>query len=607
MTRVLVSETRSRLGAALRDLLAARGLAVAEAGDTASVPPGAALIVTDLAPALMAGAAPRAGLAEDRHARIAGLIAAVAARGGRVVLVSGPMPLPGVPPVTQAERDARRIEAALAERAAAQAVILRVSDVMDPTDPDLRAAIRALIDASPVAGWPLTDQVQAIGLTDLAAAAVAAVQARGVQGKWFDIVHPEAASRVAVQAEAQRIARLLIDPEVTEVQCRPAYPPVTARRDGTAAAEALHVRPRESLFVLLAQAIQGMIAQAVQKGTIPPIRPPMPAVHRALETGALPLAGMTAVVTGATGRIGGAAVRMLLRLGADVVGVARGAAAGARMAAALADEHDFLARQRRRLDAERVRRDGGVPVPGDPGRFRFLPADLADRAALADLAARLTAMAPRIDILIHAAGAISRERQETPQGVEATLALHLLAPVALTRLLAGPLAAAGRGGGAWVVNPVTEAQAEHPFDLADLQSRAAYLPAEVLARAQSGLVAMTGALAEAMAGSGVRIAAVALPAVRTPFLLPLDEPLTGGVTAQQVAQTQREQRRMQMDTPAHAASRLIEVMLAAEFAAAHGCLIRGDAIAGPALPPGDDRARGGALWSACAALSGLPE
>lgn len=601
MTSVLVSETHSGLGRAVRDLLIARGVTLAAAGDAA-----ATLVITDLVPAFMARAASAyVGLTEERHARIAALITAATAR---VVLVGGLLPLPGTPPLTAADRDARRIEAVLAEKAAARAVILRVSDVMDPTDPDLRAALRALIDANPTATWPLTDQVQVISLADLAATAVAAVQSRGVDGKWFDIVHPEAASRDAVLAEAGRIARLLVDPDVTEIQPRPAYPPVTARRDGAAGVEALHVRPQASVFVLLAQAIQGMIADSVRNKVIPSILPPMPAVYRALETGDLPLAGCCAVVTGATGQIGAAAARMLVRLGADVIGIARRTEPGAAMERAFADEHAFLDRQRRRLDADRARREGSPPLAGSPGRFRFVAADLTDRDAVAGLAARLCNEAPRIDILIHAAGAISRERQQTAQGIEAVLALHLLAPVALTRLLARSLAGSpGRDGGAWVLNPVTEAQAEHPFDLTDLQSRASYLPAEVLARAQSGLVALTGALAEGMTGSGVNIAAVALPAARTPFLLPLDEPVTGGVTAQQIAQTQRDQRRMQMDTPAHAASRLIEVLLAQGFAQAHGCLITGDEIAGPILTPADDRQRLGALWATAAQLSGLPQ
>lgn len=596
MTSLIASEADSRLAQALRALCTARGVGLTPAD--AATGPGT-LVITDLLPALMSGATRARGLDEARHARIEALIAQAA---GRIVLVSAP--LTGTAEASPAGQDARRIEAVLAERAAGRSVILRVADVMDPTDPDLRAILRSLIDGGPALRWPGSDPVQVIALADLVAATFAATQARGIEGKWFDIVHPEAASREAVLAEARRIAALLVNADVTETQSRPAYPPVEPRRDGSAGAEALHVRPRLSVFVLLAQAIQGMIAESVQQGTIPPIHPPMPALHRALETGALPLAGMTAVVTGATGQIGGAAARMLVRLGADVIGVARRVEAGARMEARLAAEHDFVARQQRRLDAERCRRAGGAPVMGRPGRFRFMAADLSDATARTRLAARLTAEVPQIDILLHAAGEISRVRRETAQGVEGMLELHLLAPVALTRLLAGPLA---QGRGAWIVNAVSADQTDHPFDLTDLQSRQSYLPAEVLARAHSGLVALTGALAAGMAGTRVRIAAVALPPVRSPFRDPLEDPVTGGATAQQVAQTRAEQRRRQMGTPGQAASQLIEVMLAQELAQAHGCLVQNGDIAAPIVGPGLDSGRLAALWSAAAQLSGLPE
>ncbi len=606
MTSILVSEVSSRLGRAVHDLLASRGLSVAVADENATAEADAALIITDLGPGLMARATPEnpgtagTGIGEDRHAVIRSLIASAAARGRRIVLVSGLQQTPGMPPVTDTDRDSVRIEALLAQNAAQRAVILRVSDVMDPTDPDLQAAVRALIDASANATWPPSDHVQVIALTDLAAAVVAATQVRGVEGRWFDIVHPKAAGEEEIRAEAQRIAQIFDTPDMTEIKHRMDDSLVAVRRHGAAAAEALGVRPQNSLYVLLAQTIQLMAADAFRLGVAQPVQPPMPAVWQALETGALPLAGCCAVVTGVTGKVGSATARMLVRLGANVTGLALRPETGLALEHAFAEEYDFLARQRRRLDAERLRRDGGAggqSITGDPGRLRVLSADLTDRKALAAIAERLAAELPQIDILIHAAGATSQDRRQTAQGIEAVLALQMLAPVALTRLLAEPLC---RANSAWVLNPVTLAQADHPFELNDLQSTTSYRPTQVVGRAQSGLVALTGALAEGMAGTNVNIAAVALPPVPTPFLLPSEGPQPG-------AQTQVNQRYLQMHTPSQAAAMLIEVMLSQDFAQAHGCLIVGETVAGPILMPADDRGRIGALWTACAALSGLAE
>ena len=601
MTSILTSEADSRLRHAVQGLLAARNMSSGLAESELDFPTGATLVVTDLAPALMAGAAVASGLGADRLARIEALIAAAAAGGGRIVLVSGPQTPSGAATV---DADARRIEMALANLPGGRSVILRACDVMDPQDPGLRTALRPLIEGRPTARWPVADVVQIIALDDLATAVVAATQTRGIDGRAFDIVHPEAQSRFAIQAEAQRIARLLVDPDLTDTPARPAYPPATGWRDATPATDALHVRPQIPVFVLLAQTVQGMVADSIRQRAIAPISAPMPAVHHALETGDLPLAGRCAVVTGATGQLGRATARMLLRLGADVIGVARRAAAGDEMERAFAAERGFLSRQRRRLDADRVRRDGGPPVAGEPGQFRFVQGDLADTAALKSVAARLSSELPQIHILIHAAGGIRRDRQETSQKIEAVLALHMLAPLALTRLLSGPLS---RSGGAWVINPVTVSQQFYPYDLADLHSHNAYEPHEVLARAHSGLVALTGAMGQAMVGTGVNIAAVALPKLRTPLLVRLEGAMTGGVVEQHMEKTKRAELRSQMETPARGAAHLLEVMLAQRFAQAHGCLVVDGDIAGPILRPDTDFNRLNALWATSAALSGLPE
>ncbi len=62
-------------------------------------------------------------------------------------------------------------------------------------------------------------------------------------------------------------------------------------------------------------------------------------------------------------------------------------------------------------------------------------ADLADLDDVEALAGRLLARLGRLDVLIHNAGALSKTHVVSPQGVEVTLAVHLLAPYLLTERL----------------------------------------------------------------------------------------------------------------------------------------------------------------------------
>ena len=70
-------------------------------------------------------------------------------------------------------------------------------------------------------------------------------------------------------------------------------------------------------------------------------------------------------------------------------------------------------------------------------------ADMADLDALRAFADRFEAANPRLDVLVHNAGALTREWRQAPDGTELTLAVHVLAPFLLTaRLL--PLLAQSR-------------------------------------------------------------------------------------------------------------------------------------------------------------------
>ncbi len=174
MTTVLLSETQSRLSKALAERLAAREMEVTSfTGKKPRLPADcAALVVTDLAPALMVRPVPPQAatdpLGPDVLARIEALIDAAARAEVRIVLLSTPLPGAGTPE-TGVTRLARRLETCIAEKAPEHAVILRARDIVEPSDEALRTTIQALIDGSQ-AVWPQEEAVQPIALSDLAAA-----------------------------------------------------------------------------------------------------------------------------------------------------------------------------------------------------------------------------------------------------------------------------------------------------------------------------------------------------------------------------------------------------------------------------------------------------
>lgn len=126
----------------------------------------------------------------------------------------------------------------------------------------------------------------------------------------------------------------------------------------------------------------------------------------------------TAVITGASAGVGKAAAAQLLQRGWRVIGTGR--------------------------DGKRCAEAARTLSQGAQARFTMLQADLADMDAVADLAGKIAAIAPRIDLLCNNAGGVTAERRITPQGLEETFAANHLAPFLLTRLLMPQLAPGAR-------------------------------------------------------------------------------------------------------------------------------------------------------------------
>ncbi len=118
------------------------------------------------------------------------------------------------------------------------------------------------------------------------------------------------------------------------------------------------------------------------------------------------LAGKTVLVTGPTSGLGRAATSGLAALGARVILVGR-------------SEERLTALRDELLAAHGV------------DRFPIVLADMGSLTSVRAAVARILETEPRLDVLIDNAGAISPERTEGPDGIEATLAILVVAPFVL--------------------------------------------------------------------------------------------------------------------------------------------------------------------------------
>jgi len=208
--------------------------------------------------------------------------------------------------------------------------------------------------------------------------------------------------------------------------------------------------------------------------------------------------GKTVLVTGGTGGIGRETAVGLARMGATVVVTGRDRARGE---AAVA----------------------GIRQASGNERVSLLLADLGLQADVRRLAAEAAGAHPRLDVLINNVGYLGPERRLTADGVEATLAVNVLAPLLLTELLSGPLAAAGGR----VVN-VTGGMPQGRLDLENLQAEKGYLGIATYSHAKLAMMALSYEQARRLSGTGITLnvaypgaAATAMTAGMTPAMVPL--------------------------------------------------------------------------------------
>lgn len=184
----------------------------------------------------------------------------------------------------------------------------------------------------------------------------------------------------------------------------------------------------------------------------------------------------TIIVTGGTAGIGQQTAIGLARLGARVIVTGRDATRG-----------------QAGLDAIR-QQSGSTDV-------ELVLGDLTCGADIVQLADRLMQHAPRIDVLIHNAGAFAEQRSTTKDGFELCFAVNVAAPWLLTQRLLPALTAARPAR----VVLVTGGQTGNALDVDNLQAEKGFLGLATYDHSKRAADAMGLALARELAPLGVHL------------------------------------------------------------------------------------------------------
>ncbi len=174
------------------------------------------------------------------------------------------------------------------------------------------------------------------------------------------------------------------------------------------------------------------------------------------------MTGKVVVVSGATSGLGQAAANELAELGATMVLVGRDRGRTSAAAQALSE------------------RTGNESITVGI-------ADLGDLEAVRALADQLVENHDRIDALLHNAGALSDVRQESPDGIEMTVASQVVGPFLLTALLLPQLRAAAPGR---VITMSSGGMYSVPLAVGQLQMGDDYRGSEQYARAKRAQVTL---------------------------------------------------------------------------------------------------------------------
>lgn len=174
------------------------------------------------------------------------------------------------------------------------------------------------------------------------------------------------------------------------------------------------------------------------------------------------MTGRTVLVTGASSGLGLVAAEQFARCGAYVLMLGRDAA------------------KTERARAEVAQRTGSTSL-------EVVVADMGDLDAVRAAAKAVLAAHPRLDVLVHNAGALTADRRTAPSGMELTVASQVVGPFLLTTLLLPALAAAAPGR---VITVSSGGMYASPLRVADLQMGADYRGSEQYARVKRAQVTL---------------------------------------------------------------------------------------------------------------------
>jgi NAD(P)-dependent dehydrogenase (short-subunit alcohol dehydrogenase family) len=178
--------------------------------------------------------------------------------------------------------------------------------------------------------------------------------------------------------------------------------------------------------------------------------------------------GRTVLVTGASSGLGLVASEQFARCGARVV---------------------LLGRDR--VKTERVR--DGIAARTGSTALDVVVADMGDLDGVRAAATEVIARHPRLDVLVHNAGALTADRRTAPSGIELTVASQVVGPFLLTSLLLPTLRMAAPGR---VITVSSGGMYATPLRVTDLQMGDDYRGSEQYARAKRAQVTLNELWAE---------------------------------------------------------------------------------------------------------------